>query len=454
MKTILSLFNRGPGLAISAALLIAVASFALFNTVGRPSSSPVPAPQATATSHLVPFASPTIVSSPSTATPQATAKPAATALASPTALPGTVTPAASQTATPRWSAEKIQVVGERPVDPTGNAIFLGWSPKGDKILFRKSSFIYIFSRNARGEEGLIGDLWIIDVNGSGRRLIAKAVGTWSWSLDGKYLAYSAPALAEGTQGNLYVVDTTTFQEKKLSTITFTTLPPLQWLPSDELTFLRNGYIFAIRLDGTGERQLNNIYLTPPGLSDAYSRPRYRGQYQVSPNGKRIAYWNTTFEDSPLWLANIDGSGAVKITDNGGAYGWSPDGMTLAFWIAVQKRSEIWLVNADGTNPRRGVGPTADSEFTMEPAWSPDGQVLAFIRMYQPSYDVRTPQPIPPLKYELWIMNRDSTQVRILYDKVEDTLRWAPHGLAIGFNRSSDKKFSSINAFVITLSLSQ
>ncbi len=453
MKTILSLFNRGPGLAVVAVIVITISSFAIFSTLVQPSSSPSTAPPATATLHPIPLSSPTALATLSTATPQRTATASSTPSASPTALPGTVTPAASPTATPRWSAENIRVTGERPIDATGNVHFLDWSPKGDKLLFRKSFSNYVVSKEATGWNVMIGDLWLMDVNGTSRRLIAKAVGAWSWSLDGKYLAYSAPAQAEGTQGDLFIVDTTTLQERKLTTIMFTTLPTLQWLPSSELIFLRNGYMFAIRPDGTGERQLNNIYFTPAGLWDANRQPRLPGQYLLSPNGKRIAYWTRTFEDSPLWLANLDGSNAVKISDRGDAYAWAPDGEALAFAQArvLQRDSEIWLVNADGTNRRRLVTPTSDGEFVGNPTWSPDSQVLVFDRIYQPSYDVRTPQPIPPLKYELWVINRDGIQARLLYDNAGFAPRWAPDKLVIAFKRDPDRKITSTNSFLITVS---
>ncbi len=392
-------------------------------------------------------------------TPQLTLLPSIVPLASPTvvALPTTSPAIPSPTAT-RFRAENIHVTGERPIDPTGNAIFLGWSPKGDKLLFRKSLSTYVYSKV---QNALIGDLWVMDVNGGSRRLIAKTVGSWSWSPDGRYLVYSAPTQTEGTQGVLYIVDTTIFQEKKLTAITFTTVPEPQWLPTGEVTFLRNGYMFAIRPDGTGERQLNTIYLNPPGLVDLNNQPRIMGIYVLSPKGTRIAYWTQTFEDSPLWLANLDGSNAIKIANRGSAYTWSPDGETLvlAQAQAKQRNAEIWLVDADGTNFRRLVAPPYDLEFIWDPTWSPDGQALAYIRAYQPPYDVRTPGPIPPVKYELWVINRDGTQSRMLYDKAGDgDLRWAPSGLAIAFNRRVNPKPDSTptqwNAFLVTLSLTQ
>jgi len=395
---------------------------------------------------------------------QVTASPLITPLASPTAVPSLFTPPVAPSPTPaRYRAEKIQVTGEHPIDPTGNAIFLAWSPTGDKLLFRKSGFDYVYARFPDGttESGLIGDLWMMNADGANRRLIARTVGSWAWSLDEKYLAYSAPAQAEGIQGNLYIMDTTTFQVKKLTSITFSGFADLYWLPSGDLTFLRNGQIFIIRPDGTGERQLNNIYITPPGLRDSNNVPRFMGLYHVSPNGKRVAYGNPTIQDWPLWLANLDGSNPVKITDHFGGYSaWSPDGATFAFVTLIENEgsgfhTEIWLANADGTNVRRLVAATHEDEQNIHPTWSPDGQVLAFVRRPVSSYDARTGQPPPSLQHQLWIINGDGTQMRLLIDNAGLKPCWSPRGSEIAFTRPLTEKFdltpTTMNSFLTVLS---
>ena len=91
--------------------------------------------------------------------------------------------------------------------------------------------------------------------------------------------------------------------------------------------------------------------------------------------------------------DADGSGARRLTDDDAEEGepaWSPDGR----WIAYVRRSpgtsirELWLVRPDGSQrpPLTKLGGVAQA-----PAWSPDGRRLAFSaqRGRQRAYDIYT-----------------------------------------------------------------
>lgn len=54
---------------------------------------------------------------------------------------------------------------------------------------------------------------------------------------------------------------------------------------------------------------------------------------------------------------------------------SPDGSRIAFDAEVDGSRQVWVMNADGTDLER----VTDDEFeAVEPAWSPDGQRLAYV----------------------------------------------------------------------------
>ena len=98
---------------------------------------------------------------------------------------------------------------------------------------------------------------------------------------------------------------------------------------------------------------------------------------VSPKGDTVVF----ISKAQVWFANLDGSGKAQqlIHSNGdaGNLRWSPDGSKLAFesrrgdhgFIGVYDVSSKSLVYLD---------PSVDRD--MEPAWSPDGRQLAFIRI--------------------------------------------------------------------------
>jgi Tol biopolymer transport system component len=83
----------------------------------------------------------------------------------------------------------------------------------------------------------------------------------------------------------------------------------------------------------------------------------------------------------LWLANADGSGALKLADPVAAIWsvkWSPDGRYLAY----NSNNAIWIVSIDGKGARKLLG-VEQMPGTYDPrnaaigvaAWSPDNQVL-------------------------------------------------------------------------------
>src|SRR5439155_1546837 len=54
--------------------------------------------------------------------------------------------------------------------------------------------------------------------------------------------------------------------------------------------------------------------------------------------------------------------------------WSPDGNRIAFARFVGNAGDVWVMNADGSNQVRLTTSAADDE---EPAWSPDGSKILF-----------------------------------------------------------------------------
>ena len=125
----------------------------------------------------------------------------------------------------------------------------------------------------------------------------------------------------------------------------------------------------------------------------------------SPTGPRTAR-RLAFSGNPLseqfniYVMNPDGSNITQLTDcveNCHAPDWSPSGE----YIAYQNGHDINVMNSDGSGARR-MAPGLINTF---PAWSPDGQQVAFLRAGE--YNPHT----------LYLVNQDGTGVRALTDAI-------------------------------------
>ena len=97
---------------------------------------------------------------------------------------------------------------------------------------------------------------------------------------------------------------------------------------------------------------------------------------ISPDGRSVAYAAGTSTDSRIYVRQIVGGRAVRVsddtTDAQQAPSWSPDGSRVLF-IA---RGAVFSAPAAGGPPRQEVPASRDGPITTA-AWSPDGQSIAY-----------------------------------------------------------------------------
>jgi tetratricopeptide (TPR) repeat protein/predicted Ser/Thr protein kinase len=77
--------------------------------------------------------------------------------------------------------------------------------------------------------------------------------------------------------------------------------------------------------------------------------------EASPDGQRVAFMSLRDGNWEIYVANLDGSGLRRLTDNpanDGLPAWSPDGRFIAFVSERDGNWAVWVMRADGTGQRR------------------------------------------------------------------------------------------------------
>ena len=111
---------------------------------------------------------------------------------------------------------------------------------------------------------------------------------------------------------------------------------------------------------------------------------YGGAMSVSSDGKKLLYTSLQHESSELYLMNIDGSNATRLTNTPYweiAPVFSPDDHQV-FYLTDQEHPEgdVHVMNIDGSNAHRWIPDRAgitQPKYT-QPKFSPDGKKAAFV----------------------------------------------------------------------------
>jgi TolB protein len=136
--------------------------------------------------------------------------------------------------------------------------------------------------------------------------------------------------------------------------------------------------FSSRRDGNGEIYL----LTAKGERNITNNPAEDIEADLSSDGQKIAFASDREGIYNIWVVNVDGSGLIRLTgDSGGDFSpvWSPDGKRIAF----SRSGSLMVMDSDGSNLQAVT--EAKPEATAPPCeagaflggWSPDGKRLTF-----------------------------------------------------------------------------
>lgn len=207
--------------------------------------------------------------------------------------------------------------------------------------------------------------------------------------------------------------------------------------------------------------------SPDGTQIAFSSARsdHFQIYLMSADGKDVSLLTDDYENQfPVWLRdgkhiafrtddgkglfwwrvlNLENSELTTLTEPSYDFfyqtpAWSPDGQRIAYMSLVEQQerndgsTQIHVKNADGTND---VALTNDVWANFNPKWSPDGSKIAFLSERGGTYDM----------FALYIMNSDGTDVEQLTETgypADAVYSWSPDGKQIVI--SGNNLFNGIN----------
>lgn len=221
-----------------------------------------------------------------------------------------------------------------------------------------------------------------------------------WSPDGGAILFVANG---DSYGDLWLVDGEGAAPRALTTNRTTTFPP------DSKAYVDGSFLLSgpswVRLADGGDRIvystddqsdalalwiLNGLGGKPQPVFGTRDLGGHIEGAALSPDGTQVAFtYDTTDLDSSARTTQIHvvdlttGRHRPLTDDPAGSYdpAWSPDGQWIAYTSRQGGGTSIWAMRADGTNRQR----LTDGAPARGPAWSPDGDRLAFLRLQGAGY---------------------------------------------------------------------
>lgn len=183
-------------------------------------------------------------------------------------------------------------------------------------------------------------------------------------------------------------------------------------------------LYLVNADGT---DLTQLTIMEKGACQPSWSPDGSQLVFISPCVGRADLFETIYNESSLYVVNADGTGLKQLTPAPGSDfepAWSPDGERIAFTSVRDGFRQIYAIDVDSQEITLLTNTTGAIE-SSQPSWSPDGTKIA--------YTVKRVGT-----YQVWSMNEDgqeSVQLAHSGQELWDYLpSWSPDGRTVFFNQ--------------------
>ena len=191
--------------------------------------------------------------------------------------------------------------------------------------------------------------------------------------------------------------------------------------SGKIVYSSEGDVYVINANGSERKRLTD-------------NPAEDFDPVWSPDGTQIAFRTHRDGDEEVYLMNADGSAQRNLSNapNHGDYSpaWSPNGEWIAFMSGREGNNNIWVIRPDGSDLRQVTDVPGISEY---PTWSPDSNRIAFHCTFGRVLANGTGD------FEICVVNVDGTGLIQLTDtRGENKLpAWSPDGNKLAFQTNRD-----------------